>query len=147
MTGKQVYKVGFKKLRDTAVIPIKNPGDSGMDLAAAVSTVILPGTTGVVETGLAVELPANTELQVRSRSGLAAKKQIVVANSPGTIDESFKGEIGVILHNGGTTLFEIAVGERIAQAVIQTLPEIEVEEITDLSSSNRGEGRLGSTGV
>lgn len=127
----------------------KTPGSAGFDLHANVSRSmsILPGRWGIIPTGLFMELPEGTELQIRSRSGLAAKYGVFVLNSPGTIDCDYRDEICIILANFGDKPFEINPGDRIAQGVLSVY-EIAVFEITDkLSEKNDRKGGLGSTGI
>jgi dUTP pyrophosphatase len=108
---------------------------------------IAPGEVALVRTGLAIELPVGTEAQIRPRSGLALKHAITVLNTPGTIDEGYRGEVGVILINHGKLAFQIEVGTRIAQLVIKQVLAVTVEEAGELSNSERGVGGFGSTGT
>ena len=136
-----------KRLVETAVLPrYAHPHDAGLDLYAAVDTAIEPGRAETIPTGIAVELPPGTEAQVRPRSGLARKHAVTVLNSPGTIDEGYRGEIGVILINHGPTGFRVECGMRVAQLVVQPRLEVEVVETENLSSTDRGAGGFGSTG-
>ena len=122
---------------------------AGMDLRASLteSRILKPLERTIVGTGLFIELPIGTEAQVRPRSGLAAKKGITVLNAPGTIDADYRGEIGVILVNLSNEDFIINNGERIAQLVIAKHERAEWEAVEELSSTDRGEGGFGSTGV
>ena len=122
---------------------------AGMDLRANLSqpTTLRPLERTIVKTGLFIELPAGYEAQVRPRSGLAAKKGITVLNAPGTIDADYRGEIGVILVNLSNEVFTVENGERVAQLVIARHERAEWEETKELSSTLRGEGGFGSTGV
>ena len=122
---------------------------AGMDLRANLSEsrILKPLERSIVGTGLYIELPIGTEAQVRPRSGLAAKKGITVLNAPGTIDADYRGEIGVILVNLSNEDFVIENGERIAQLVIAKHERAEWELTEELSSTDRGEGGFGSTGV
>lgn len=122
---------------------------AGMDLRASLteSRILKPLERTIVGTGLFIELPIGTEAQVRPRSGLAAKKGITVLNAPGTIDADYRGEIGVILVNLSNEDFTINNGERIAQLVIAKHERADWEEVTELSSTDRGEGGFGSTGT
>jgi dUTP pyrophosphatase len=122
---------------------------AGMDLRANLSEprVLKPLERSIVGTGLFIELPAGIEAQVRSRSGLAAKKGVTVLNAPGTIDADYRGEIGVILVNLSNEDFTIENGERIAQLVIAKHERAEWEVADELSETDRGEGGFGSTGV
>lgn len=122
---------------------------AGMDLRANISEsrILKPLERSIVGTGLFIELPIGLEAQVRPRSGLAAKKGITVLNAPGTIDADYRGEIGVILVNLSNEDFTINNGERIAQLVIAKHERAEWEEVEALSSTDRGDGGFGSTGV
>ena len=143
-----IMKVKVKRLDDRAVVPhYAHPGDAGLDLFAVEDVVLAPGASAVVGTGIAIELPPDTEAQVRPRSGLAAKSQITVLNTPGTIDEGYRGEVGVILINHGREHFEVKVGMKIAQMVIKPVLRVEVEEVSELSDTRRGAGGFGSTGI
>ena len=124
------------------------PLSAGMDLRAAMeqSITLAPLERALVPTGLYVELPEGYEMQIRPRSGLAAKHGITVLNSPGTIDADYRGEIKVILVNLSNTPFEIVPGERIAQAVVAKHATIEWEAVDQLGSTERGAGGFGSTG-
>jgi dUTP pyrophosphatase len=123
-------------------------GSSGMDIRAAVEDQIkvASGKVALVPTNLSAEIPIGYEIQVRPRSGLAAKNGIGVLNSPGTIDSDYRGEIKVILFNFGENDFIINRGDRIAQLVIAEVILAEVKEVTDLNTSIRGEGGFGHTG-
>jgi dUTP pyrophosphatase len=119
--------------------------DAGMDLHSVASVTLGPGETKLVPTGLAIELPAGYEAQIRPRSGLALKYSITLPNSPATIDPGYRGEIRVILQNLGREPFQISPGERIAQMVIARYEAVEWEE-GELADSVRGEGGFGSSG-
>jgi len=123
-------------------------GAAGMDLLAAVAAplVIPPGGRALVPTGLCIALPAGYELQVRPRSGLALKNGIMLANSPGTIDEDYRGELGIIVLNGGEAPFTVERGMRIAQAVVAPVTRAVWQEVPALPESARGAGGFGSTG-
>lgn len=141
-------KLFVKRLSDAATIPAyAHPGDAGLDLCAAVAVSIEPGETKLVGTGISVELPPNTEAQVRPRSGLALKHGITVLNTPGTIDHGYRGEVGVILINHGRTRFDVHPGMKIAQMVIASCLTVTVEESSELRGTARGQGGFGSTGV
>ena len=124
-------------------------GAAGMDLLAAVmsSVVIPPGGRMLVPTGLRIALPPGYELQVRPRSGLALKNGIVLPNSPGTIDEDYRGELGVIVMNAGDAPFTVERGMRIAQAVIAPVVRASWHEVAELPDTARGTGGFGSTGT
>lgn len=126
-----------------------DPGSSGMDVRASLenSLILRPGERLLIPTGLYVEIPKGYEIQVRPRSGLSLKKGITVLNTPGTIDASYRGEIGVILQNNGTEDFLIENGDRIAQLVLCEVP-ICIWEITEsLEETERGSGGFGHSGV
>lgn len=139
--------IKFKKLDERATIPsYAKPGDAGMDLRSIESYRIFPKNKALVQTGLALELPIGYEAQVRPRSGLALKHGLTVLNSPGTIDSGYRGEIGVIIINNGIFEFNIEEGDRIAQLVIARYAHPTIEEVVELSDSERGEHGFGSTG-
>lgn len=137
----------IKKLNSDAILPqYAHPGDAGMDLFSSQHVEIKPGDHILVKTGISIELPPSTEAQVRPRSGLALKHGISVLNTPGTVDEGYRGEVGVILINHGKEMFVVEKGAKIAQMVIKAVLRAEVQEVTDLSDTQRGEGGFGSTG-
>lgn len=121
---------------------------AGMDLKANISEAykLAAGERAIIPTGLFIELPEGYEAQVRPRSGLAAKYGITVLNAPGTIDADYRGEVGVILINLSKNDFMIQPGERIAQMVVARYERVEWEEVSELGSTDRGEGGFGSTG-
>jgi len=123
-------------------------GAAGMDLLAAVTDALelAPGARALVPTGLRIALPPGYELQIRPRSGLALKNGIMLPNSPGTIDEDYRGELGVIVFNGGSETFVITRGLRIAQAVIAPVMRVSWDERDTLDDTVRGQGGFGSTG-
>lgn len=125
------------------------PGDAGMDLRAdhEFPTYLQPGERLLIPTGLFIELPQGYEAQIRSRSGLAYKHGVMVLNSPGTIDSSFRGEIKVLLYNASAEPFLLVVGERVAQMVVSRYEVVEWQESGALSDSERGAGGFGHTGV
>ena len=146
MSENLVLKV--KKLRSDAIAPqYAHPGDAGLDVFAAEEAVIPGQASKLVPTGVSLELPRGTEAQVRPRSGLALKHEISVLNTPGTIDEGYRGEVGVILVNHGQTDFKVTRGMKIAQMVIAPVLRVEVKECDSLSDTSRGEGGFGSTGT
>jgi dUTP pyrophosphatase len=124
-------------------------GAAGMDLLAAVMSpmMIPPGARMLVPTGLRIAIPAGYELQVRPRSGLALKNGIVLPNSPGTIDEDYRGELGVIVMNCGDAPFTVERGMRIAQAVLAPVVRAAWREVAELPDTARGAGGFGSTGT
>jgi dUTP pyrophosphatase len=141
--------VKFKRLPNGAGLPMPTYTNSdavGMDISAAHHSLIAPGKTVVVKTGWAVELLKDYEIQVRSRSGLAAKYAVFATNSPGTIDPDYRGELMVILTNLGPRSFDIQHGDRIAQLVLAPVYRAEPIEVESLGDTDRGEGGLGSTG-
>ena len=126
------------------------PGAAGMDLRACLPdgpVGIAAGAVALIPTGFAIELPADTEMQIRPRSGLATRASILVPNSPGTVDEDYRGEVMVALLNAGRERFEVAHGDRIAQGVIAPVLRPAVVEVAALSPSARGSGGFGSTGT
>ncbi|ABW30185.1 dUTP diphosphatase [Acaryochloris marina] len=140
-------KIKIIKLTESAQVPrYSHADDAGLDLFAIEAQKILPGASALIPTGIAIELPQGTEAQVRPRSGLALKHSITVLNSPGTIDAGYRGEIGVILINHGQETFQVVEGMKIAQMVIAPIMRAEIEEVTELSATQRGEGGFGSTG-
>ena len=144
-----MVKVLIKKLNPEAKLPnYKTKGSSGMDLMACIekSIKILPGKSALVPTGLSIAIPDDTEVQIRPRSGLAAKSSISVLNTPGTIDSDYRGEIKIILFNHGKENFIINNNDRIAQMVLTPIVKMEIEEINELPETIRGEGGFGSTG-
>jgi dUTP pyrophosphatase len=136
-----------RRLREEANLPAyAHPGDAGMDLCAVDPIVIEPGTSALVPTGIAVALPPGMEAQVRPRSGLALRHGVTVLNTPGTIDEGYRGEVGVILINHGRERFQVDAGMRIAQLVVQRVQRVRIQEAESLDATRRGEGGFGSTG-
>ena len=141
-------KLKVKKLTENARLPHRaHPRDAGMDLCASHALTLAPGEAKRVHTGIAIELPAATEAQVRPRSGLAFKHAVTVLNAPGTIDEGYRGEVGVLLINHGSAPFAIAIGDKIAQMIVQPVLAVQVEEADTLSDTARAEGGFGSTGM
>lgn len=143
-----MYTLKVKKLNEDAIIPrFAHKGDAGMDLYAIEEVIIPKNETRLIKTGISIELPKMTEAQVRPRSGLALKHSITVLNSPGTIDEGYRGEIGVILINHGKEDFIVNKHMKIAQMVIKPIYEVNIEEVKSLSDTDRGNGGFGSTGL
>lgn len=141
-------KLKIKRIDPNAKLPeYAHPGDAGLDLFSVEEIDINPGDSILVRTGIIIELPPGTEAQVRPRSGLALKHQVTLLNTPGTIDEGYRGEVGVIMINHGKEVFHIHIGMKIAQMVIQYVLQVDVEECDSMSDSQRGEGGFGSTGV
>ena len=142
-------KILIKKLNPTVELPAyKSEGASGVDLMALIQEPITlkPNSSCLVPTGLAVAFSKDFEIQIRPRSGLAAKNGISVLNTPGTIDSDYRGEIKVILFNHGKSDFLINNKDRIAQMILTPVIKMEFEETDDLPESLRGEGGFGSTG-
>ena len=142
-------KVLIKKLDPAVKLPVyKTNGASGMDLIAFINKPIniKPKTSSLISTGLSVAFSKDYEIQIRPRSGLAAKNNISVLNAPGTIDSDYRGEIKVILYNHGNNDFAINNGDRIAQMILAPVVEIELEETNSLPETIRGKGGFGSTG-
>jgi|TARA_B110000438_G_C15326985_1_gene442019 dUTP pyrophosphatase len=143
-------KIQIKKLSNEVLTPkYATPGSSGMDIAAYIEqdVIINPGEKALIPTGFSLSIPEGYEVQIRPRSGLAAKKGITVLNTPGTIDSDYRGEIKVILINLSQDMFYVKNGERIAQMVVCPIQQAIVEEVEDLSETNRGAGGFGSTGI
>ena len=149
-------RVKIKKLHEDAVVPkYGTPGAAGFDLVAVEDTYIKPGETKLVKTGFAIAVPEGYEMQVRPRSGLSLKTSLRVANSPGTVDSDFRGEVCVIAHNaagpygnqgGDLNAIVINKGDRIAQGVICPVMKVEFDVVDSLDETKRGEGGYGSTG-
>jgi len=140
--------VNFKRIHPDATLPsYARPGDAGMDVCACESATLQPGERKLVKTGLIMELPRGTEAQMRPRSGLALKHGITLLNTPGTIDEGYRGELGVILINLGQAPFEVTAGMRIAQMVIAPVLRVETNEVREVSDTARGANGFGSTGA
>jgi len=140
----------IKKLsKDVALPKYETDGSSGLDLAANTDKQIkiLPGKSEIIPTGLAVAIPKNFEIQIRPRSGLAAKSQISVLNAPGTIDADYRGELKVILINLSDKVFVVEKGLRIAQMVLCPVVKATLKEVTELENTERGSGGFGSTGI
>ena len=144
-----MVKVFIKKLNPSVQLPsYKTSGASGMDLMAFIEEPIelKPGKSCLVPTGLSVAFSKEYEIQIRPRSGLAAKKNISVLNTPGTIDSDYRGELKIILFNHGSENFMINNNDRIAQMVLTPIIKMELEEKNELPETIRGEGGFGSTG-
>lgn len=135
-----------KTEKDLPTPSYAHKGDAGMDLYSAENYMLKPGESKIFSTGLKVAIPSGFEMQVRPRSGLAAKFGITVLNTPGTIDHQYRGVVGVILINHSQKDYEVKRGERIAQAVFAKFEEAHLHEVDDLDKTERGEGGFGSTG-
>ena len=142
-------EVLIKRLFKNVELPkYETNGSSGMDLSAYISKDIKiePGKTSIIPTGISLSIPKNFEIQIRPRSGLAAKNNISVLNTPGTIDSDYRGEIKIILFNHGSENFIINNKDRVAQMVLTPIIKMELEETKELPESIRGDGGFGSTG-
>lgn len=139
----------IKRMNPKAKLPFyAHEGDAGMDLVSIEDKLVQSGEIALISTGLAIELPPNTEAQIRPRSGLALKHGIALVNSPGTIDEGYRGEIKIILINHGKEDFLVEQGMRIAQMVIKPVLRVDiVETVDDLSVTERNIGGFGSSGT
>ena len=135
--------------KDVSLPKYETEGSSGLDLAANIDKQIKisPGKSQIIPTGLAVSIPKNFEIQIRPRSGLAAKNQISVLNTPGTIDADYRGELKVILINLSDKVFVVERGLRIAQMVLSPVIKAKLKEVTELENTERGSGGFGSTGI
>ena len=143
-----MVKLLIKKLQKNIILPeYKTDGSSGMDLMANVEQTvkILPGEKKIISTGIMIAIPEQYEIQIRPRSGLAAKNGISVLNTPGTIDSDYRGEIKIILINLGKDIFEIKKNDRIAQMIVCPIIKVELEEVESLPETVRGKGGFGST--
>ena len=144
-----MVKILVKKFYKNIKLPVyKTPGSSGMDLVAYIKNKITinPSKTAIIPTGIAVAIPKNYEIQIRPRSGLAAKKSISVLNTPGTIDSDYRGEIKIILINLSKKSFKIKSGDRIAQMILSPVAKGNLKEVRNLPKTIRGKGGFGSTG-
>jgi len=144
-----MVKILVKKFNKNIKLPTyKTSGSSGMDLVAYIKNKIIinPGKTAIISTGIAVAIPKNYEIQIRPRSGLAAKKGISVLNTPGTIDSDYRGEVKIILINLSKKLFVVKSGDRIAQMILCPVIKAKLKEVKNLPKTIRGKGGFGSTG-
>ena len=144
-----MVKILVKKIYKNIKLPVyKTSGSSGMDLLAYIKKKITinPNKTAIVPTGIALAIPKNYEIQIRPRSGLAAKKGISVLNTPGTIDSDYRGEIKIILINLGRKSFVINSGDRIAQMILSPVAKAKLREVKKLPKTVRGKKGFGSTG-
>ena len=140
--------VKFRRIDPSAELPTyAHPGDAGMDIRSIEELTIAPGARALVHTGLVMMLPPGCEAQVRPRSGLALKNGVTVLNTPGTIDEGYRGEIGVILANFGSEPFKVEKGAKIAQMVIAPCTRAEIAETDEVDDTVRGTGGFGSSGL
>ena len=144
-----MVRILVKKFDKNIKLPIyKTSGSSGMDIVAYIKNKITinPGKTVMIPTGIAIAIPKNYEIQIRPRSGLAAKKSISVLNTPGTIDSDYRGEIKIILINLSKKLFVVKSGDRIAQMILCPIVKGKLKEVKKLPRTIRGKGGFGSTG-
>lgn len=142
-----MYTLKVKRLNDRARLPeFAHVGDAGMDLFATDATIVFPGDRALIATGIQIQLPPGTEAQIRPRSGLALRHGVTVLNTPGTIDEGYRGEIGVILINHSKEPFYVVTGAKIAQMVIKPVVRVAIDEVDELDAADRGENGFGSTG-
>ena len=144
-----MVKILVKKFDKNVKLPTyKTSGSSGMDLMAHIKNkkTINPGKTLIIPTGIAVTVPKNYEIQIRPRSGLAAKKGISILNTPGTVDSDYRGEIKIILINFSKKSFIVKSGDRIAQMVLCPVAKGKIKEVKNLPRTVRGKGGFGSTG-
>ena len=144
-----MVKILVKKFDKNIKLPTyKTSGSSGMDLQAYIKkrVIIKPGKTAMIPTGIAFAIPKNYEIQIRPRSGLAAKKGISVLNTPGTVDSDYRGEIKIILINLSKKTFEVKSGDRIAQMILCPVANAKLKEVKILPRTVRGKGGCGSTG-
>ena len=144
-----MVKVLVKRLDPKVKLPkYKTSGSSGMDVMAFIENPIKikPGTSALIPTGISIAFPDEFEIQIRPRSGLAAKQSIGVLNSPGTIDSDYRGELKVIIFNHGEKEFIVNSDDRIAQMILTPILKIELEEVNELPETVRGSGGFGSTG-
>jgi len=143
-----MVKILVKKLDKNIKLPTyKTSGSSGMDLEAYIKSkiIIKSGKTAIIPTGIAVAIPKNYEIQIRPRSGLAAKKGISVLNTPGTVDSDYRGEIKIILINLSKKSFVVKSGDRVAQMILCPVAKCKLKEVKNLPISVRGKGGFGST--
>ena len=144
-----MVKILVKKFDKNIKLPAyKTSGSSGMDLAAYTKKKIIinPGKTAMIPTGIALAIPKNYEIQIRPRSGLAAKKNISVLNTPGTVDSDYRGEIKIILINLSKKPFVVKSGDRVAQMILCPVMKAKLKEVKNLPISRRNRGGFGSTG-
>lgn len=141
-------KLFVQRINDDAILPFyAHEGDAGLDLFSVQEVILKPMERKLVSTGIKIQLPKGTEAQVRPRSGLALKNGITLLNSPGTIDEGYRGEVKVLMINLGDKAFFVEKGMKIAQMVVKPVERVFIKESQNLSESERGEGGFGSTGI
>lgn len=143
-----MMKLKVKLIDKRAILPrYAHPGDAGLDLFSVEHKEIHPGESVLIRTGIVIELPENTEAQVRPRSGLALNHQVTILNTPGTIDYGYRGEVKVIMINHGKKKVMVEEGMKIAQMVIKPVLTVDVVQVEELTETGRGEGGFGSTGL
>ena len=148
MQTKHAITLQFKKLHENAIIPQFATAESaGFDFHALESCLLKANSHALIRTGLCMQIDKGYEIQVRSRSGLALKHKIMVLNAPGTIDSDYRGELQIILANFGTQDFVINAGDRIAQGVVNALPQVNIIEVAEVNETERNTNGFGSTGV
>ncbi|MCR4284847.1 MAG: dUTP diphosphatase [archaeon] len=139
-------KIKVKKLKENAVLPsYAHEGDAGMDVYSVENSIILPGKRKMISTGISIEIPSGYVALVWDKSGIAAKQGITILG--GVIDAHYRGEYKIILFNTSDDNFEVRIGDKIAQVLIQKIESAEIEEVDELSETKRGEGGFGSTGI
>lgn len=138
-------EIKVKRTGDVSLPEYATVGSSGFDLAASEKVTIHPGMTQLIPTGISLEMPMGFEMQIRPRSGLSLKTKLRVANSPGTIDSDFKGEIKIVAENTGNTIIVIEKGDRVAQGVLAPYFKAGWKEVEDLGTSQRGDNGFGSS--
>lgn len=140
--------VKIKKIKENAIVPsYVHDGDSGVDLFSTEDYELMPGERVLVSTGLKMSIPIGYEAQIRPKSGLALNHGISIVNTPGTIDSSYRGEIGIIVINLGKTNYKIEEGKKIAQMVINKVENAKFVVVDELENTHRGDGGFGSTGL
>ncbi len=146
-------QVKFKRTEANSDLPLPSyatPGAAAMDLRACLpdgAVTVEPASLVMLSIGFCVELPLGAEMQIRARSGMALKRHLMIPNAPGTIDSDYRGEVKVGLYNYGTEPVTLNHGDRIAQAVVADVLQVDCREVSDLSDTERGAGGFGSTGV
>ena len=143
----EMIKVKIKRIKDNAVIPsYAHDGDAGVDLYSTEDYLLKPRDRCLVSTGIKIALPHGYEAQTRPKSGLALKQGLSIANTPGTIDSCYRGEVGIIAINLGKEDIKIEKGKKVARMVFNKVEEAKFEEVEELDSTKRGDGGFGSTG-
>lgn len=144
-----MYELKVKLLYPNSKLPeFANEGDAGMDVFSVEDKLILSGESELISTGIVLELPKNTEVQVRPKSGLALKHKLTVLNSPGTIDEGYRGEVKIVIINHGKEDFLIKEGMKIAQLVLKPIYDVKICKVDHISTTtDRGNKGFGSSGI